>query len=99
MVFGKHLYYVTFLIYIHLYCHNWLHVLFQSVLEHVTIVVQRLMLGKHVCSTVTCVVTSVCAFHQEHLVIRKNVHVITTGKIRKENLSALDLILNFFYQL
>lgn len=35
---------------------------------------------------------NVCVFHPEHMETRKNVHVIITGKLRKEDPSALNNI-------
>jgi hypothetical protein len=62
----------------------------QNVLVHVLIDVLRLLTRSHVCSFATSVVTNVCVSHLELMVTRKSVHVITTGKLKKENQSALN---------
>ena len=62
--------------------------LIQNVRGLAIIVVQRLGLGRRVCTSVTCAVQNVCVFHREPMVTRKNVHVITIGKPIKEHPSA-----------
>ncbi|KAJ7980547.1 GAST1 protein-like 5 [Quillaja saponaria] len=61
-----------------------------NVARHVIIVVQLLSIGSHVCSSATSVVPNVYVFPQALMVTKKNVHAITTGRLKKENLNVLD---------
>ncbi|KAK7393072.1 hypothetical protein VNO78_21524 [Psophocarpus tetragonolobus] len=62
----------------------------KNVKRHVHIVAQRLTTRSHACSSATSAVRNVCVSHPEPIGTKKNVHAITIGKRRKENLSALN---------
>ncbi|KAI3925946.1 hypothetical protein MKW98_028082 [Papaver atlanticum] len=69
------------------------HSVLKSMQVYANIGVLRRHTRNHAFSTVTGAATNACAFHQAHMVIKKNVVATTTGKHKKANSSVLHYII------